>query len=192
MASRVGKLVLLASLGLLASGAIGLAVPLAASAHANACQRFGDIKAHNLGQGQAARSVRCLLNRARHRHGLTHLSNNGRLERAAKQHTSYMQRHDCFSHQCPGEPSLLSRLEGVNYVVGGLTRWVCGENIAWGSGPRGTPRAIVEAWMRSPEHRANILDPQFRHVGVGFTRWIPRGRGSNGGTYTTDFGMRKH
>jgi uncharacterized protein YkwD len=46
--------------------------------------------------------------------------------------------------------------------------------------------------MHSPAHRANILNPQFRHLGVGFARGYPGGTGSgDGGIYTTDFGMRK-
>ena len=81
-----------------------------------------------------------------------------------------MKRHDCFSHQCPGEGSVLARLERVKYIVAGLRGWSYGENIAWGTRNRGTPKSIVRSWMHSPPHRANILNPQFRHLGVGFAR----------------------
>jgi uncharacterized protein YkwD len=41
------------------------------------------------------------------------------------------------------------------------------ENLAWGAGSRGTPAAIVQAWLASPHHRANLLLPRFRHIGIG-------------------------
>jgi uncharacterized protein YkwD len=191
MASRVGKPTLLASIGLLAAGALGLTGPLTATARASACAHFGNTAAEKLSHAQAGRSIRCLLNQARHRHGLNRLRSNGRLERAAQRHTGFMKRHHCFSHRCAGEPSLVARLERVNYIVGGLRRWIVGENIAWGHASRGTPKAIVKAWMHSPPHRANILNPQFHHLGVGFARGDPGGKQGDAGTYTTDFGMRK-
>jgi uncharacterized protein YkwD len=42
-----------------------------------------------------------------------------------------------------------------------------GQNVAWGSLWEGKPGAIVRAWMRSPAHRENLLDPQYRFTGVG-------------------------
>jgi uncharacterized protein YkwD len=44
---------------------------------------------------------------------------------------------------------------------------IAGENLAWGSGNRGSARAIVDAWLASPEHRANLLRRSFTRVGVG-------------------------
>jgi uncharacterized protein YkwD len=44
---------------------------------------------------------------------------------------------------------------------------IAGENLAWGTGDAGTARAIVAAWLASPEHRANLLRPSFRRAGVG-------------------------
>ena len=117
---------------------------------------------------------------------------NSRLKRAAQKHTDYMQRRKCFDHECPGEPSVLRRLENVNYIVGGLRRWLYGENIAYGGSNYGTPRAIVRAWMHSPEHRHNILGSGFRQIGIGFARGTPPKPGGSGSTFTTDFGMRRH
>jgi uncharacterized protein YkwD len=42
-----------------------------------------------------------------------------------------------------------------------------GENLAWGTGEYGTPRGIVNAWLASPAHRANLLRPGFRRIGLG-------------------------
>ncbi len=48
--------------------------------------------------------------------------------------------------------------------------WTLGENIA--VAPAGTPISELEAaWMASPPHRANILNPGFNLIGVGFTQW---------------------
>jgi uncharacterized protein YkwD len=41
-----------------------------------------------------------------------------------------------------------------------------GENLAWGVGTRAAARTIVAEWLASPEHRANLLRPGFRRVGV--------------------------
>jgi uncharacterized protein YkwD len=76
--------------------------------------------------------------------------------------------------------------------VNGLSFWSVGENIAWGGDSRGTPKSIVKSWMHSPPHRANILNPQFRALGVGFARGRPGGKREGAGMYTTDFGMRRH
>ena len=81
-----------------------------------------------------------------------------------------MVKKSCFSHECPGEKSLESRLRGVDYLIGALIRWTCGENIAYGGERYGTPKAMVKGWMNSPPHRANILNPLFKDVGVGFMR----------------------
>lgn len=191
MVSRGGNVVLLAPLALLAAGALALPGPLAATARVSACGHFGNTEAQKLSDGQARRSIGCMVNRARRRHGVGGLRSNGRLRRAAQMHTGYMKRHRCFSHQCPGEGSLVSRLMRVNYIVGGLRRWRCAENIAVGKGDDGTPKAIVRGWMHSPGHRANLLDPHYRQLGVGFTHGLPGKKRAGGGTFTTVFGMRR-
>ena len=96
----------------------------------------------------------------------------------------------CFDHECSGEGALDVRLESVDYLTGGLSQWAFGENIAWGMDSLGTPEAIVEAWMNSPGHAANILSGQFREIGVGFASGTPSNPDANGGIYTTDFGLR--
>lgn len=190
MTRRARTVMLLASLSLLAGG-VALGGPLSATAGASACRHFGATQAQKLSHTQAWRSIGCLVNRARHRHGLRRVRTSGRLKRAAEKHTDYMKRHHCFSHECRGEPSFVSRLKRVNYVVGGLSYWKIGENIAWGGGRQGTPKAIVRSWLRSPGHRGNILDPQFRQLGVGFAADCKRDK-RGGVMFTTDFGIRRH
>jgi uncharacterized protein YkwD len=97
---------------------------------------------------------------------------------------------NCFDHECGGESDLGKRLESVGYLSGGLSRWAYGENIAWGGGDYGTARAIVNAWMNSPPHRANILSPEFHDIGIGFSPGTPSAGQADGAIYTTDFGLR--
>jgi uncharacterized protein YkwD len=47
-----------------------------------------------------------------------------------------------------------------------VTGRLAGENLAWGTGARGTAQGIVAAWLASPEHRANLLRPSFTRVGI--------------------------
>jgi uncharacterized protein YkwD len=47
---------------------------------------------------------------------------------------------------------------------------VAGENLAWGSGPYGQAQEIVQEWLASPEHRANLLRPGFSRIGIGIVR----------------------
>lgn len=76
----------------------------------------------------------------------------------------------------------IARVEGAGYRY-----WrVLGENAGTGYA---TPREIVAAWMASPPHRANILDPRFRDVGTGVSAASIPGY-APGGTWTQDFGVR--
>jgi uncharacterized protein YkwD len=70
----------------------------------------------------------------------------------------------------------------------GYHGFTLGENIAWGSLRYSTPASIVNLWMHSPGHRANILRPQFRDIGIGIANGAPEGGVGGAATYTTDFG----
>jgi uncharacterized protein YkwD len=57
---------------------------------------------------------------------------------------------------------MTSSMSRTGYARGCFT---VGENLAWTSVGM-TPRQVVKAWLRSPEHRANLLDARFRDTGV--------------------------
>jgi uncharacterized protein YkwD len=178
---------LLAVLGALVAALSGGPV---SSASADACHRFGPAQPTTISRGDAERAVVCLINRKRRAHGLGSVSSSSRLAEAAGRHSAYMENHHCFSHQCSGEPSLASRLSAVDYLTGVLTRWLYGENIAWGESSRGTPRSIVQGWMHSSDHRAIILTRGYRDIGVGVVWGTPQREHAKGGIYTADFGYR--
>jgi uncharacterized protein YkwD len=165
------------------------AAPGTSSADASACTRWGGATPDELSKGQARKTIVCLVNKERDRAGLSSLDRNHKLQKAAQRHNERMDGTGCFDHQCPGEAALDTRLESVDYLGGGLRRWVYGENLAWGFQRLGTPKSMVDAWMHSPGHRANILNGDFREIGVGFSSGTPSGGGDPGGIYTTDFGL---
>jgi len=166
--------------------AVGPAAPSASAA--GPCNKWGDKESNEITNGHARKAILCLINRERHARGLKDLRRDRKLQRAAQDHNHYMQNHRCFSHQCGGEASLTGRLLRVGYLGGGLSAWTYGENIAWGSGRAGTPRNIVQLWMNSSGHRANILSSRYDEIGVGYGKGTITNKSANGAVMTTDFG----
>jgi uncharacterized protein YkwD len=118
------------------------------------------------------------VNAARAAHLLAPLTIDPRLERAARAHSYDMLRNHYFSHG-----SFVSRL--MRFHVRGPR---IGENLAWGTGLV-DPTTAVSWWLASPGHRANLLRPGFRRIGLG----APVGRyvGSRRATViTADFAGR--
>ena len=110
--------------------------------------------------GSSTRSESSLLremNRVRAEHGLGLLTADTHLVRAAQSHSKEMIGSNVFEHGAFG-----TRMSRFN-VTGRLT----GENLAWGTGARGTAQGVVAGWLASPGHRANLLRPSFTRVGVG-------------------------
>ena len=169
--------------------AAALVVSLLAAPAASAAGACG---AANASASQASkralvRATLCVLNVERARHMLRPLRLNRRLSTAARRHSRAMARRRFFSHNSLGGASFLDRIRGTGYLRGARS-WTVGENIAYGSGSRSSPRSIGRAWMNSPPHRANILSSSFRAIGIGIASGTPTGGG--GATYTTDFGRR--
>jgi uncharacterized protein YkwD len=134
----------------------------------------------------ASRETLCLLNRERRKHGLKPLRLNKRLSRASARHSRQMVRRRYFEHG-----NFVARIVNARYVTR-RQAWSLGENIAWGTGSLSTPSQTVRAWMHSPGHRANILNPRFRDIGIGIALGAPAAVHASSGaaTYTTDFGVK--
>ena len=157
---------------------------------AGPCNKWGDKESNEITKGHARKAVLCLINRERSARGLSKLDRDRKLQRAAQRHNDVMQNRSCFSHQCPGEGSLTSRLQSVGWLLGGLSAWAYGENIAWASGGSGTPKNMVRSWMNSPGHRANILSGRFNEIGIGYGKGTISNKNTNGAVMTTDFGWK--
>jgi uncharacterized protein YkwD len=133
----------------------------------------------------------CLVNRERTLRGERPLRPNARMRRAAQAHSQSMAFGDYFEHVGPSGQTPLARLKAVGYISSSRVGFEVGENIAWGTLSLSTPRAIVAAWMASPGHRANILDPHYRETGIGVSPHplSSRADGQAGAIYTQDFGV---
>lgn len=156
---------------------------------ANACESAG-ASPGKVAARVVVRSTLCVLNAERDRHGLAPLKLNKRLSKASRKHARDMARRQYFAHDSLGGGSFVDRIRGAGYLKG-VRSWTVGENIAWGSGSQATPRSIGRAWMDSPGHRANILSPAFREIGIGVAAGAPVSGGvDDAATYATDFGAR--
>jgi uncharacterized protein YkwD len=133
-----------------------------------------------------ANAALCLVNQERSARGLKPLKSNRRLARAANSHAKDMVAHGYFSHDSMNGGTFVDRIRKAGYVPA-RSFPTLGEDLAWGSGTLGTPREIVQSWMESPPHRANILNPRFREAGMGVAFGDP-GAGEDGMTYAVDFG----
>lgn len=101
-----------------------------------------------------------LVNEIRTENGLRPLTYDWELSRVARYKSQDMKDNKYFSHTSPvyGSPFQMMKSFGISYRS-------AGENIAKGYA---TPEAVVEGWMNSPGHRANILNSSFTHIGVGY------------------------
>jgi uncharacterized protein YkwD len=135
--------------------------------------------------GQVRQATICLLNRERARHGLGKIRSNKKLRRAATRHSRDMVRKHYFDHVAPNGETLTHRARKAHYLRARAS-WYLAENLAWGSGRMATPASIVNQWMHSPGHRANILSGNVRDAGIGVAIGSPQG--GSGATYTLALG----
>ena len=125
-----------------------------------------------------------LVNEERAKYSLPPLKSDSDLQFAARYHSADMMQDNYFNHDS------YDRKDGsLVFICGVFTRMklyypvysALGENIAAGFG---TPEAVMDAWMNSDGHRANILSSNYREIGAGFYK-----TGGTYGTYwTQDFG----
>jgi uncharacterized protein YkwD len=105
----------------------------------------------------AERALFDALNRERSAQGLPVLQWDEALASAAREHALRMAQRNTLSHQLPGEPAVQDRATRA-----GARFSLIAENIAVAP----TPATIHSAWMQSPHHRENILDPELNVVGI--------------------------
>jgi uncharacterized protein YkwD len=103
-----------------------------------------------------ARAVTCLVNWARAREGVRKLVPRRSLERAAAMKSRVVAECGQLSHTpCGSDASAEVRAAGYRFAH-------FGENLFAGPWGKVGPRAVVTAWLRSPSHRANLLDARYR------------------------------
>ncbi|WP_028391441.1 CAP domain-containing protein [Bacillus cihuensis] len=103
-----------------------------------------------------------LTNAERAKNGLKALTIDTELSKVARAKSQDMKDRNYFDHTSPtyGSPFDMMKQFGISYSS-------AGENIAKG---QTTPQQVVQAWMNSEGHRANILNASYTHIGVGYVQ----------------------
>ncbi|MFD8209330.1 sigma-70 family RNA polymerase sigma factor [Streptomyces sp. NPDC059695] len=127
------------------------------------------------GSGSTQQEVIDLVNTERSKAGCGPLTEHPLLTKAAQGHSDDMAARNFFDHTNPDGDGPGERVTAAGYA------WsTYGENIAQG---QTTPAQVMDSWMNSPGHRANILNCDFKEIGIGLH--------SSGGPYWTQvFGSR--
>ncbi|MGW1810438.1 sigma-70 family RNA polymerase sigma factor [Streptomyces sp. NPDC002078] len=125
----------------------------------------------------AVGEVVALVNKERAGVGCGPLTEDPQLQQAAQGHSDDMATRHFFDHTNPDGVDPGQRITAAGY------HWATyGENIAQG---QQTAAAVMESWMNSPGHRANILNCSFKDIGVGVHK------GAGGPWWTQDFGAKQ-
>jgi uncharacterized protein YkwD len=171
-----------------ALAAVTLASAAAAPAGASSDKQVRKTSAMRVLEGDMLGEI----NRIRARRGLNRLRFSPRLAAAALQHSREMGSRGYFSHNSADGGAFWRRIERY-YGSSGYRYWVVGENLLWSS-PSVDAAGALKMWMRSPEHRANVLNREWREIGLAAVHVD-----SAPGTYhglgvtivTADFGVRR-
>ncbi|SES09744.1 uncharacterized protein, YkwD family [Psychrobacillus sp. OK032] len=111
--------------------------------------------------GSVIQQVIDLTNQERAKAGLNALQMDSTLTQSAQVKSQDMKNKNYFSHTSPTYGSPFDQMESL-----GITYKSAAENIAMG---QRTAVEVVDAWMKSPGHKANIMNPSFTHIGVGLS-----------------------
>lgn len=134
----------------------------AAGSRSRTCSRCGDVERESIPKltdtSAYASQVVTLVNKERAKAGLAPLTAVSGLNSYALQRSKELE--TLFAHQRPDGSDPLDYAISLGY-------WTAGENIARSSGMNDTPERVMNGWMNSEGHRANILDPDFAYIGVG-------------------------
>ncbi len=161
----------------------------APGAHGEACANT-ELVPSSSNIAQVREATLCLINEQREQHGELALAESSKLLAAAQGHSEDMVARDYFEHTTPTGEEFSTRIVATGYVPRGAA-YELAENIDMATLSLSTPAATVNAWMNSPEHRANILNGELRETGVGIAPAAPAyfAEGQPGATYTQDFGV---
>ncbi|MFC7532502.1 CAP domain-containing protein [Actinoplanes sp. GCM10030250] len=103
-----------------------------------------------------------LVNVERQKAGCSDLTSESRLEAAAQKHSELQAQQNSMSHQLPGEASMGDRVTAEGYRWRGVA-----ENVAAGYT---SAASVMDGWMNSPGHKANILNCGYEQIGVGLAK----------------------
>jgi uncharacterized protein YkwD len=130
-----------------------------------------------------------LHNQARTDKGLPPVCVHPTLTEGARSHSQEMLDKSYLSHDSFNGEHLEARLAHFGYTFPGYSSWKYGENISWGSSHMGEAENRFDAWMSSDDHKANILNKDYREIGIGARTGTYKN--NSGKMYTVDFGTRQ-
>ena len=133
-------------------------------------------------------AVLCLHNQIRQQHNLPLLKDNTKLQKAGTTHSNEMVDESYFDHTAPDGTTFVDRILGARYAKRDGD-WTIGENLAWGTGDMSTPAGVMQAWMNSSGHKANILKRSYKELGIGIRLGTP-GDAGVGVTISAEFGAK--
>jgi uncharacterized protein YkwD len=155
--------------------------------------------ARNYGPTSSSSSVSALeaavlanVNQIRASHGLNALRLSNRLSAAADQQSEAMGAKGFFSHNSKDGTAFWKRIRRY-YTDRNYRYWSVGENLLWSSPDLDATKAL-DMWMKSPEHRANLLNKNWREIGlsaVHFQAAPGAFQGLDVTIVTADFGVRR-
>jgi uncharacterized protein YkwD len=131
----------------------------------------------------------CVIDAERRQRGKPGIHRSRRLAHAARGHARDMVRRGYFDHLAPDGTRVADRIRRTGYLDG-VRAWRVGEVLAWGQGSEGSPVGTVRGWLRSPPHRAVLLDRAFRDVGLAVVPGAPSARVPGAATAVAVFGRR--
>lgn len=136
----------------------------------NGCAESSAVPNDGVGRVRAARAVLCLVNRQRAARGLVVLRFDRRLGLAARGHSADMVARAYFAHDSPSGETPAMRVQRSGYPAL-HPNYDVGEALAWGF--QASPMVLLRTLMRSRSHRAVLLAPGGRDVGIGLTLGAP-------------------
>ena len=161
----------------------------ASSASAASCPNT-EVQVNGLTQDQMESSIGCLINQNRASAGLQPVQPNADLRAAALSHSQEMISEGYFEHTSPSGLTFIDRIQQFGYMQG-TRAWSVGENLVWGDQQLSTPDSLVTAWMNSPPHRANLLQPDFNEIGIAAVVGTPvDAHDADGVTVASEYGQR--
>src|SRR4051812_7469771 len=170
------------TIAVLASALVVLTAPASSSARSHgAVSPSANLQAALVAQVNALRAS----------HGLSRLQVSPALNVAAAGHSTQMARLGYFSHNSANGQSFSQRVAAY-YTAHGYRKWSVGENLVYGSPDLGAAQAL-RLWLASPPHRANLLNPRWRELGLSAVHSASAPGVYHGGPatiVTADFGAR--
>jgi uncharacterized protein YkwD len=153
----------------------------------------------DIGNGTRELSVRTALdgqllasvNAMRAERGLRPLRLSTELSTAARTHSLEMAEEGFFAHESADGAAFWKRIERF-YDSSGFRTWRVGENLLWAS-PDVSAGGALQLWLRSPRHRAVLLDPRWREIGLSAVHAVAAPgafKGLDVTIVTADFGIR--